>query len=525
MKTPIQPTTVTETLALRVERKQSQRLTIASTVSLTANALFLVLAATGMNGVHANPTPEGKIPPYAPVTFVTAPEVEEIVKAKEAVVPKKVVQARETPVKTEAVIPETIIPETVTKPQRQQNIVATVAKQVDKTVTETAAVANGTVSTATQTQTVENTNTEAPAQETGKISIAENVAGAADTADFTPATPGGATGTVSALRPQTAQTTVATGVGLAGVRGNVASANDFSGGNSIATGISLGGDGRPSLGSFGNKGAGIGGADAGSGAGHEAGVTGAGLATGGGGGGTARTFGNAGAGVGVGGNVRGTAPMGMGDGIGNGVKNPFNQPGGDGNALASRIPGVQGGSGTGKPGAFAVKDTERIADIRRNEYTRETKRVGGKDTGIERSEAHIVTGKMIFSDNPGKAPITVTDPHTKPTGHIVALPKPTVLDEKVDQTRTLTAIIDARIVRKAKPTITEEMKAAGVRPVRVVFTIKPDGTATYRIAQSSGNAELDAAVEAACVNCRWTAATRGGNPVVSTQTVTFDPNK
>lgn len=181
-------------------------------------------------------------------------------------------------------------------------------------------------------------------------------------------------------------------------------------------------------------------------------------------------------------------------------------------ANTSRDFGIKGG--TGKTADWDGKGTGSAEGAGRAAIAVVAGGGGGRD---------IVSTTPRFRDNNGET-IQVTPGKDPRTARPASTPKTEGLSPKIE-ILSIEAVVEARILTRKQPEITEAMRETHPGRVTVEFFVATDGSATYKIVRSSGNADVDAAVSKACAGYRWQAGSKGGKPVSSRQRVTFDPNE
>jgi TonB family protein len=181
-------------------------------------------------------------------------------------------------------------------------------------------------------------------------------------------------------------------------------------------------------------------------------------------------------------------------------------------ADATKDFGIKGG--TGKATEWDPKGTGSAESVGRAAITVVAGGGGGKN---------IVSTKARFRDGNSET-IQVTSGKDPRTIRFVPAPKITSLPRQIGNPN-IDAIVNAKLLARKQPETTEAMRETRLNPVTVEFTINANGSATYRIVRSSGNPDVDAAVLKACAGYRWQPGSRGGEPVTSRQRVTFDPNE
>lgn len=190
---------------------------------------------------------------------------------------------------------------------------------------------------------------------------------------------------------------------------------------------------------------------------------------------------------------------------------------------SNRTSGVVVGSGANTSGVFRIKSDTGKADIKGTGSVESAGRVAIAIVASGGGGTDIVTSKTRFRDGSNEL-IQVNDGKDSKITRPVSAPKTENLSEKIDK-QNIDSLVNARILSRKQPEITSEMKASNPRKVTVEFTVGANGSASYRIVSSSGNADIDAAVLKACAGYRWQAGSKGGKPASSRQQVTFDPNE
>lgn len=191
--------------------------------------------------------------------------------------------------------------------------------------------------------------------------------------------------------------------------------------------------------------------------------------------------------------------------------------------VTNRTSGVVVGSGANTSGVFGIKGDTGKADIKGTGSVESAGRVAIAIVASGSGGTDIVTSKTRFRDGSNEL-IQVNDGKDSKTTRPVSAPKTENLSEKIDN-QNIDSLVNARILSRKQPEITTEMKATNPKKVTVEFTVGANGSASYRIVSSSGNADVDAAVLKACAGYRWQAGSKGGKPTSSRQQVIFDPNE
>ncbi len=196
---------------------------------------------------------------------------------------------------------------------------------------------------------------------------------------------------------------------------------------------------------------------------------------------------------------------------------------GGGSPVANRPSGIDAGSGSDtRAGLIKNVGNGKDADITGTGTATST---GRATIAIEAGGggADIISSKPRFRDGNNDM-IQIDRDKALRTTRPVSAPRTERLSDKIDK-QNVESLVAASVLSRKRPVLTEDMKATNPRKVTAEFTVGADGSASYRIVASSGNAEVDAAVLKACAAYRWRAASKGGVPVPSSQRVTFDPGE
>ncbi|MBC8139325.1 MAG: TonB family protein [Fibrella sp.] len=577
-------------LALTFERNQSQRLMIASTISIAVNVMFLIGAARGMEekplsetwdrpviriitvDPKVTPTPDTVATPTPTPIAQIEPKNNPERKPEPRQIPPSSRPVDHTPVRRSEPTPRIVlqptppppdVPETpevepvapVIQPvedpvdtatmEPRQAVQAATARVMETTASSRrtgAAVATSTVTTPAQRNSMtteintsiagplpaDSTASLAGRKRTPRPSVAEGVAiGTPDIAsgEF------GASGVMN--RQVTSAPDRRTGVenraspsGVAALVSEPRNSNDIPTTSGVISGPTLRILSGPNMGARKTS---LMQSDAGgpTGEAYDVRVRGIANSKGAPGSGMSRTSGIVATGVGSGGEGApvkargGTMNLSGGEG---GSTQARGNLGGENRLSLNPASGVVAGSGANGVRDFGINsaaDKGRDAEIKGTGHAEGAQRAaipvvaGGGVADIVSSKTGVRDGyNKTFQATDGKDP-KGTRSVSASTGN--------GLPEKIDNPH-IDSIVSAKILAQKQPEITNELKATHPKKVTVEFTIKANGSTSYRIVSSSGNPDVDAAVLKACAGYRWQAGSKGGKPTASSQRITFDPN-